>query len=164
VNVGGKNVFRPAQVASALEHLGIVNVGAAGTFLVRERLSAAEVRKEVLAQLEFQPDLAIVPAKSLVALVRSEPFRGEKFSKDSRAWVAILCGKPKSKPKLPLTMPEGKPWSVRFERIEGPFALGIYRRQQGSLFPNQVVEKSLGVRATTRWWETLVKLAELVET
>jgi len=48
-------------------------------------------------------------------------------------------------------------------RVEGSFALGQYRRVGGSLFPNQVVEKALGVRATTRWWETIVKVAQLIE-
>ena len=163
MNVGGKNVFRPAQLATALAHLGMVNVGAAGTFVVRERLTAAEVRKEILAQLKFQPDLAIVPAKEVLALVRREPFRGEKPSKDVRCWAAVLCARPKSPPPLPISAPSGKSWSVRFDRVEGAFALGVYRRAAGSVFPNQVVEKALGVRATTRWWETIVKVAQLIE-
>lgn len=163
MNVGGKNVFRPAQFATALAHLGMVNVGAAGTFVVRERLTAVEVRKEILAQLKFQPDLAVVPARSIVALVEGQPFRGQNFSKDLRGWAAVLCAKPKSKPPLPIVLPAGKPWSVRFDRIEGSFALGVYRRAAGSVFPNQVVEKALGVRATTRWWETIVKVAQLIE-
>ncbi len=163
MNVGGKNVFKPAQLATALAHLRMVNVGAAGTFIVRERLTAAVVRREILAQLKFEPDLAIVPAKEILALVQSDPFRGVKFSKDVRGWAAVLCARPKSKPALPIVLPAGKPWSVRFGRVEGSFALGQYRRVGGSLFPNQVVEKALGVRATTRWWETIVKVAQLIE-
>jgi hypothetical protein len=31
------------------------------------------------------------------------------------------------------------------------------------LFRNQVVEKALGVPATTRWWETFERTAPLVE-
>ncbi len=30
------------------------------------------------------------------------------------------------------------------------------------VFPNPVVEKALGVPATTRWWETLERAAELL--
>jgi uncharacterized protein (DUF1697 family) len=163
MNVGGKNVFKPAQLATALAHLGMVNVGAAGTFVIRERLTAAAVRREILARMSGEPELAIVPAKEILDLVRSDPFRGVKFSKDVRGWAAVLCAKPNSKPALPMVLPAGKPWSVRFERVQGSFALGQYRRVGGSLFPNQVVEKALGVRATTRWWETIVKLADLIE-
>ncbi|MBY0496071.1 MAG: DUF1697 domain-containing protein [Cyanobacteria bacterium] len=32
VNVGGHRTFRPAALAKQLEHLGAINIGAAGTF------------------------------------------------------------------------------------------------------------------------------------
>jgi len=164
-NVGGRNVFRPAQLATALSHLGVVNVGAAGTFLVRERATAASIRKEILARLEFEPDLAVIPGREILALVESKPFPRVTFSKDLRGWAAVLCRRPKTRPTLPLEAPAGKPWSVRFERIEGSFALGLFqRRPRGFLFPNQVVEKALGVPATTRWWETIQRVAQLIET
>jgi len=163
-NVGGKNVFRPAQLATALEHLGVVNVGAAGTFLVRERASTASIRREILSRLEFEPEAAIIPAQEILALARSEPFRHVTFSKDLRGWVGILCRRSKARPDLPITTPAGKLWKVRFDRVEGSFALGLlHRRPGGFVFPNQVVEKALGVPATTRWWETIQRLAKLIE-
>jgi uncharacterized protein (DUF1697 family) len=162
-NVGGRNVFRPAQLAGALSHLDVVNLGAAGTFLVRGRATPAAIRREILTRLKFELDLAVVPAREILALVRSEPFRGMTFSKELRGWAAILCARPKVTPPLPLAAPAGKAWSVRLDRIEGSFALGLYRRAGGSVFPNQVVEKALGVPSTTRWWETIVKVAQLIE-
>jgi uncharacterized protein (DUF1697 family) len=162
-NVGGKNVFRPAQLARSLAHLEVVNVGAAGTFVVRAAASATAIRKEILSRLPFEPAIAVRPASEIAALVKSKPFASERFSKDVRAWVAALCGPPKKRPELPIEAPANRPWSVRFDRIEGAFALGVlHRRPGGSLFPNQVVEAALGVPATTRWWETFEKLAGLV--
>jgi uncharacterized protein (DUF1697 family) len=163
-NVGGKNVFRPAKLAAALPHLGVVNVGAAGTFVVRAQASAAAIRREILAQLPFEPGIAVCPAREVVALVRSRPFEGVKFSKDVRAWAAALCGRPAAQPSLPILKPAGKAWSVRVDRLEGGFALGILHRRAGRfLFPNQVVEQALETPATTRWWETIVRVAEIVE-
>ena len=163
-NVGGKNVFRPAQLAAALAHLDLVNVGAAGTFVVRGKATPAAIRREILAHLPFEPEIAVRPAGEVVALVRSAPFRGLAFTKDLRGWVATLGGRPKTRPKLPLLKPAGKAWSVRFDRIEGAYALGLsQRRAGGSLSPNQVVEAALGVPATTRWWETFERVAELLE-
>ena len=163
-NVGGKNVFRPAQVVAALEHLGAVNVGAAGTFLIRKKASAASVRREILAQMPFEPELTVVPAAEVLSVVRRAPLGRVTFSKDQRGWVAVLASKPKVEPTLPLLKPEGKDWSVRMDRIEGPFALGLWRRtKRGFTFPNQVVETALGVRATTRWWETMERIAALIE-
>src|SRR5712692_221369 len=101
-NVGGRNVFRPARVAASLAHLDIANVGAAGTFVVRGKATAASIRREILAQLSFEPEIVIRPAGEVLALVRSEPFRGVAFSKDLRGWVAALSGRPKAQPALPL--------------------------------------------------------------
>jgi hypothetical protein len=98
-----------------------------------------------------------------VALVQSRPFRGVAFSKDLRGWAAALAERPQARPPLPIATPSGKAWSVRFDRIEGSFALGLWRRRPGGfVFPNQVVEKSLQVPATTRFWETLERVAELL--
>jgi uncharacterized protein (DUF1697 family) len=161
-NVGGRNVFRPAELVRSLRHLDVVNVGAAGTFVVRGRASPAAIRREVRALLPFEPSLAVVPTRDVLALVEGRPFDGVEFSKDLRGWVAALCGRPKARPVLPVAVPAGKDWSVRFERLEGPFALGLCRRRPGGfVFPSQVVEKVLGVPATTRWWETLERAAEL---
>jgi uncharacterized protein (DUF1697 family) len=163
-NVGGKNVFRPAQLAAALAHLEIVNVGAAGTFVVRGPATAAAIRREILAQLPFEPGIAIVTAKEILALVASRPFRGVTLSKVQRGWAAALCGRPKAHPRLPIVKPAGRAWCVRFDRIEGGFALGIMQRRPGtSVYPNQVVEAALDVPATTRWWETVERVAELLE-
>jgi uncharacterized protein (DUF1697 family) len=164
MNVGGKNVFRPAQLATALAHLEMVNVGAAGTFLVRGKASPAKLRREILARLPFEPALAISPAAEVLALVRSQPFRGVAFSRDLRGWVAALETRPKRPCMLPIAIPAGKAWSVRFDRIDGQFAIGLWRRRPGGfVFPSHVVERALGVPATMRWWETYERIARLIE-
>jgi len=163
-NVGGRNVFRPAQLARDLEHLDVVNVGAAGTFVVRSKASAATIRRGILERLPFEPALAVVPAREVLALVQSAPFAGIRFSKDRRGWVAILDRRPRHQPELPLLDPGGKAWSVRFDRLDARFALGLWQRRSGGfVFPNQVVEKAVGVPATTRWWETLARVVAAIE-
>jgi uncharacterized protein (DUF1697 family) len=163
-NVGGRNVFRPAQLARALDHLGVINVGAAGTFVVRKKASAAKIRREILSRLPFEPVVAVVPAGEVVALVHGKPFAGEKLSKDRRGWVAIFDGRPQHRSELPIFVPARRGWSVRFDRVQGCFALGLWQRRPGGfVFPNQVVEKALGVPATSRWWETLERVATLAQ-
>jgi uncharacterized protein (DUF1697 family) len=163
-NVGGKNVFRPARLASELAHLDVANVGAAGTFVVRAKVTEASIRREILARLPFEPGIAVYPASEILALVGGQPFRGVSFSKGERGWVAALVGKPKAKPALPISTPEGKSWSVRIDRVEGGFAMGLWRRRpEGFVFPNSFVEDALGVSATTRYWETFLRAAALLE-
>ncbi len=44
VNVGGHRTFSPARLAKDLSHLDAVNIGAAGTFVIREKVSVTELR------------------------------------------------------------------------------------------------------------------------
>lgn len=163
-NVGGKNVFRPAQFAASLAHLGAVNIGAAGTFVVREKTSSALLRRELVERLPFECHIAIRPAKEILELVRAEPFAGVTFSRDLRGWVAVLGAKPKARPVLPLTFPNAKAWSVRIDRVDGAFALGVsQRRPGGSVYPSDSVESAFGVPATTRWWETFGRIVAALE-
>jgi uncharacterized protein (DUF1697 family) len=159
-NVGGRNVFRPAQLARELAALDVVNVGAAGTFVVRAKTSAAAVRREILARMPFEPTLVVVPAREVLALVARRPLARTRVPRGARRWVAVLEGRPRLRAQLPLAVPPGKAWSVRLDRVEGCFALGVWRRGPGGfVFPSHVAEKALGVSATTRWWETLERVA-----
>jgi uncharacterized protein (DUF1697 family) len=163
-NVGGRNVFRPARLARDLAHLDVVNVGAAGTFAVRGKASAATVRRENLERLPFEPTLVVLPAREVLDLVYRSPFAGARLSRDRRGWVAVLHRRPRGPVELPVVRPATRAWSVRLDHVEGRFALGLWQRRPGGfVFPNQVVEAALGVPATTRWWETVEKVAALVE-
>ena len=48
VNVGGHKRLRPSILAKELSHYDVVNVGAAGTFVVRKPGSRAKFRAELL--------------------------------------------------------------------------------------------------------------------
>src|SRR5262249_18356735 len=106
-NVGGKNVFRPTLLVKKLAHLGIQNLGAAGTFVFRGPASQERIRRELTAALPFKPTLTILPGKLVADLVRKDPFAGQKFSKKRRGWVAVLAGLPKARPTLPIRRREG---------------------------------------------------------
>jgi len=45
VNVGGTNRCQPAQIAKQLAKFGAVNIGAVGTFVVRENVSESTLHK-----------------------------------------------------------------------------------------------------------------------
>ena len=162
-NVGGRNVFRPASLAAGLAHLDVVNVGAVGTFVVRGKATPAAIRRQILAQLAFEPAIVVRPASDILELVASDPFRGSALSRDRRGWAAVLAGTPKTRPNLPVSTPAGSAWSVRLDRLENGFALGIWRRSaRGFAYPSDFVEETLGVPATTRYWETFLRLATVL--
>ena len=42
INVGGHRTFRPTKLAEQLKHLDAVNIGAAGTFVIRRPVTRAQ--------------------------------------------------------------------------------------------------------------------------
>jgi uncharacterized protein (DUF1697 family) len=161
VNVGGHQKFQPSVLAKKLADFGVVNIGAAGTFVVREPVTAAKLRAEIHRQLPFQPELIICPAREVITLARSDPFRKKPAGIDTVSYVTILQKALKNLPALPLEQPSGKKWEVRVFGVSGRFVLSFWQRQQkGILYPNAVVEKQFGVSATTRNWNTIAAIAE----
>ena len=163
-NVGGNNVFRPKLFAESLSHLDVLNVGAAGTFVVRAKTTSSAIRRDFLAKLPFQPVIALASASEITEFIRSAPFGARPRAKGVRWWVGVLAGKPKEKPRFPIATPVGRAWSVRVDGIQGSFAFGHWRRQPGGfVIPNIVVEKAVGVPVTVRWWETFERIAKALE-
>jgi uncharacterized protein (DUF1697 family) len=159
VNVGGHRTFRPSVLAGALAHLGVVNVGAAGTFVVRERAGRAALKKEFLRVLPFDAEVIVCSGRELLALVASDPFPPRLPSGDVRRFLTVMAKPPTRMPPLPLRFPANAPWQISFVAITGPFACGLWRRLGDAFIdPNNVTEKVLGVRSTTRNWNTIEKI------
>lgn len=63
VSVDGHQRFLPGKLASELERFGVINIGAAETFVLRQWASKAKLRDEILRRLPFEPELIICPAR-----------------------------------------------------------------------------------------------------
>jgi hypothetical protein len=59
VNVGGHRTFRPSILARELSGYDVLNVGAAGTFVVREPGSRAKFRSALLRKLPFEAEILL---------------------------------------------------------------------------------------------------------
>jgi uncharacterized protein (DUF1697 family) len=71
VNVGGTNRCQPALIAKQLARFDIVNIGAVGTFVVREAVSESALRAAIVRKLPFKCEIMICPAKEIVDLSSS---------------------------------------------------------------------------------------------
>ena len=56
---------------------GVVNIGAVGTFVVREDVSESVLRTAIAKKLPFKCEIMICPAKEIVDLVKENPLKGE---------------------------------------------------------------------------------------
>jgi uncharacterized protein (DUF1697 family) len=163
-NVGGHKVFQPSLLARELAHLGMANVGAAGTFVVTGRCSQRALRAELTRRLVFPTELMICRGRELVELARGDPFPPESSPGDLRRFVSIMAKTPRSLPRLPLIIPATEAWQVKVVVVLGRYVLAWWRRLGRSFVdPNAVVEKYFGVTDTTRHWDTIVRIAGMLD-
>ncbi len=164
VNVGGHRTFQPSVLARELAEFGVVNVGAAGTFVIRKTIGPRALRAEVLRRLAFKAELMICPGRDLIDLACGEPFGDEPSHQDARRFISVMAKRPRALPRLPINQPPGDKWQVKIIAIWGRFALSLWRRLGRTLvYPNEVVEKNLGVPATTRNWNTISAICDILK-
>lgn len=164
VNVGGHRPFRPAAFAKEFSDFDVVNIGAAGTFIVSKSVTQTKLRAELHRRLPLEAEFMICPARRIIDLVSADPFPREGSVKDARRFVSVLARRPRTPPRLPLSHPDGKGWQVKVFGLQGKFALSLYRRTGKTMvYPNEVVEKQLAIPATTRNWDTILKIHRLLQ-
>jgi len=78
------------ELVVAPKRLNVINVGAAGTFVVRGGATAPSIRREILARLSLQPQIVVRLASEVAALLQSKPFDGPRFSKNVRVGGGTL--------------------------------------------------------------------------
>src|ERR1051326_1936586 len=161
VNVGGYQKFQPGKLADELVEFGVVNIGAAGTFFVCEKVSQAKLHDEILRRLPFRPELMICSGREVLDLARRNWFGDVPEGKDIGRFVSVLVKASRQKPSLPIKQPAGAKWEVWVVAITGRFVLTV--RRLGRTYSNAVVEKHLGVAATTRNWNTIEMIREVLE-
>lgn len=163
INVGGHRSFRPATFASEMTDLDVVNVGAAGTFIVGKSVKRPVLRKEFLRRLPFETELMVCSGRDIMYLVSSDPFRREATDAKVVRYVTVIEKRPRRVPSLPLEYPAGDTWQVKIVGFHRKFILSMMRRTgKGLVYPNEVVEKEMAVPATTRNWNTIKKIYDIL--
>jgi uncharacterized protein (DUF1697 family) len=162
VNVGGHKTFRPSVLASEMAHLGVINLGAAGTFVVRKPISQAKLRQEFRRRLSLQTEAMICSGSDIVRLVSGDTFAGEPCGPGIIRFVGIMAGRPRILPVLPLHLPPAEDWVVRVFATRGRFVFGQYRRIMRAIGFLGQLEKHLGGPITVRNWNTLHQLLEIL--
>ena len=164
VNVGGTNRCQPALIAKQLARFDIVNIGAVGTFVVRENVSESVLRNAIAKKLPFKCEIMICPASDIIKLAASkDPFSRQPAGPNITRFVNVLAKRIPSPPPLPLTLPSDDDWLIKIIAIEDRFVLGLYRRQMKAISYLGKIEKLLGVPATNRNWNTIEKIVKILK-
>jgi uncharacterized protein (DUF1697 family) len=162
VNVGGHRTFRPSLFATELSDYQVVNVGAAGTFIVRKPGSRAKFRAALLKKLPFEADIALCDGQDLFRLEKENPFGPEPSRPDIVRFVSILSRPGRSPTAIPCTLPPSGEWFVRVIASKNQFVLGEYRRHMRTIGYLSQIDKLFGVPATTRNWNTILAVVRIL--
>jgi uncharacterized protein (DUF1697 family) len=155
VNVGGHRRFRPSLVAQELSDYGVVNVGAAGTFVVRKPGSRAKFRAALLSKLPFETEIMLCDGGDIRRLEMNNPFGAETSRPDVVRFVSILSKAGAVRASLPVSFPSEQDWLVRVIASRGQFVFGMYRRHMKTIGYLGQLDKLFGAPATTRNWNTI---------
>jgi uncharacterized protein (DUF1697 family) len=163
VNVGGHRTFRPSVLARELSQHEVVNVGAAGTFVVRKPGPRAKFRTELLRRLPFEAEIAICEGQDLIRFEAEDPFGREPSRPDVTRFVSILTRTARIQPSLPLALPAGGEWFVRVIGSTNRFVYGVYRRHMKTIGFLGKIDALFGVPAITRNWNTISAIGRVLK-
>jgi uncharacterized protein (DUF1697 family) len=161
-NVGGHKTFRPTALAKDLADFDAVNIGAAGTFVVRRPVTQARLRAEVAARLPFDTEILICQGRVILRLISQDHFADEPVRPDVVRFVSVLPRRPRPAPATPLSFPKSGRWLLKILATEGRFVLGVYRRQIKAIGHLGEIDRLFGATATTRNWNTIVAIAKVL--
>lgn len=165
INVGGRNKVKMDALKGAFAAAGCRDVQSyiqSGNVVFEA--SAADqsaLSKEIQIRLNRLVGGEVVvifrTLRHLEGLVASDPFKELAVRGDTKQYVAFLAGRPKAWPDFPLEEP--KEVLQAFTRTQNDVLIVSGRKKSGFYgFPNNFIEKTLGVPATSRNWNTVTKI------
>ena len=159
VNVGGHRTFRPTTLAEQLKHLGGVNIGTAGTFVIRRPVTRAQLRAELASRLPFDAEIIICPGREIVSLMSQNHFAVQPVRPDVVRFVSVLSQRPRTVPPTPMSFPSTGQWLLKILARDNRFVFGVYRRHMKVISYLGTFDRLFGVPVTTRNWNTITAIA-----
>lgn len=162
INVGGHRTFRPTTLAEQLKHLDAVNIGAAGTFVIRRPVTRAQLRAELARRLPFDAEIMICQGREIVRLMSQNHFADQPVRPDIVRFVSVLSKRPRSAPSTPMSFPSSGKWLLKILARDNRFVFGVYRRHMKVISYLGTFDRLFGVPVTTRNWNTITAIARVL--
>lgn len=163
INVGGHRRVRPSLLARELTRFDVVNVGSAGTLVVRRPVSRAALRAELVRPLPFDAHVMICDGREILDLTSRDPFARRRSNRMIIPFASILTRQPRRSPRLPTMLPATGRWSVQVIARRGRFLLGVHRREMKAIGYLGQLDEVFGTTATTRSWSTMLAVRTVLE-
>src|SRR5258706_7514259 len=145
-----------------LKHLDAVNIGAAGTFVIRQRITQAQLRGEFARRLPFDAEIMICEGREIVGLMSRNHFADQPVQSDIVRFVSVLSQRPRSAPSTPISFPSTGKWLLKILARDNRFVFGVYRRDMKAIRYLGTLDRLFGVPVTTRNWNTIAAIAKVL--
>jgi hypothetical protein len=163
MNVGGHRIFRPSVLAQDLRASDAVNVGTAGTLVIRKPGLRAKFLAELRRKLPNETTVAFCNGSDLIRLEREDPFGTDPLCADVVPFVSILSQAGRHKVSLPVALPEGDEWLVRIMGSKSRLVYGVYRRHMRTIGYLGQIDRLFGAPAITRSWTTILSVLRILK-
>src|SRR5947207_1040633 len=100
------------MLARELSAYDFVNIGAAGTFVVRKPGSRANFKAELARKLPFEAEVVLCEGDDMIRLETENPFDAVASRPDVVRFVSVLA-KAGGAPTIPISLPTEEDWLVR---------------------------------------------------
>ena len=165
VNLGARNRIRMPELRELVEGLGCTDVSTyvqSGNVVFRSDRTAGSlamaIEKRIRSEVGLDVTVVIRTRSQLERLVAGSPFGWPKRTENT-LFVTFLAGKPD--PKRARSLREESFEPERFDLAGEDVYLFVPNGYGRSRLNNALLERRLGVAATTRNWRTVTALAEL---
>ena len=119
------------------------------------------VRTKLRQLLGEEPVVFFRTVHEVEAIVKGNPFRDFEAEPNTKLYVTFLAERPSSQPQFPLLSSKEALEAIAMKNLE-VFIVSRQKKNGFYGFPNNFIEKELGVSATTRNLSTLTKIVEFV--
>lgn len=151
------------MLANRLKHFGAVNIGAAGTFVIRKPVSRSQLRSEFARRLPFDVEVLICQGREIAQLMSRDPFSESATRTEVVRFVSVLSRSPRAAPSLPMSFPSANDWLLTLLGREQRFVFGLSRRHMKVIGYLGALDRVFGVPVTTRNWNTIAAIARVLD-
>ena len=168
INVAGHAIVKMDALKASFDAAGCASVRTyiqSGNVLFEcSETQATAVFRKIQAQLRLlvggEPTILYRTIEELERLVKAKSFSALGSAPDTKRYVTFLSGPPEKMPRFPLVSAKEALEAVAIKNLDVLVVSG--RKKNGFYgFPNNFIEKELGVSGTTRNWSTVTKIVEL---
>ena len=164
INVSGQKIIKMVELKKMFETIGFKNVRTyiqSGNVVFESASSNSEIickntENGLQASLGYKVTVILRTTKEIEDIIKNNPFKTEIKNEDFKLYVTMLSGSPeKAKIKeLESIDSTGDEFICKCREIY----ILCKKGYSDTIFSNNFIEKKLGVRATSRNWNTMNKI------